>query len=90
MALFNAGDVRLREAWVGFNEAGFAVMNTASYNLAPDTARVRDREGVIMARALATCRSVADFTSMLDSAISCGTMGVQANFGVVDAYGAGA
>lgn len=90
VALFNAGDVRLQEAWVGFNEAGFAVMNTASYNLAPDTARVRDREGVIMARALATCRSVADFTSMLDSAISCGTMGVQANFGVVDASGAGA
>lgn len=90
VALFNAGDVRLQESWVGFNEAGFAVMNTASYNLAPDTARVRDREGLIMARALATCRSVADFTSMLDSAISCGTMGVQANFGVVDASGAGA
>lgn len=90
VALFNAGDVRLQESWVGFNEAGFAVMNTASYNLAPDTARVRDCEGLIMARALATCRSVVDFTSMLDSAISCGTMGVQANFGVVDASGAGA
>jgi len=90
VALFNAGDSALAEAWIGFNEAGFAVMNTASYNLAPDTARIRDREGFIMARALARCRTIADFTSMLDAEIARGPMGVQANFGVTDATGAGA
>ena len=45
VALFNAGDTDMKEAWIGFNSAGFAVMNTASYNLAPDTAKVKDREG---------------------------------------------
>ena len=38
VALFNGGDSLLNEAWIGMNEAGFAIMNTASYNLAPDTA----------------------------------------------------
>ena len=33
VALFNAADSELREAWMGMNDAGFAVMNTASYNL---------------------------------------------------------
>ena len=35
-ALFNAADTGLREAWMGMNEAGFAVMNTASYNIKDD------------------------------------------------------
>ncbi len=91
VALFNAGDSALDEAWVGFNEAGFAVMNTASYNLAPDTAAVKDREGVVMSRALANCRSVDDFLKVLDSEIAASPAGagVQANFGVIDATGAG-
>ncbi|MDE6222511.1 MAG: hypothetical protein K2M49_02320 [Muribaculaceae bacterium] len=88
VALFNGGDSLLREAWCGFNEHGFAVMNTASYNLAPDTARLRDREGLVMSEALRRCRSVGDFGRMLDSLPR--PMGVQANFGVVDSNGAGA
>lgn len=88
IALFNAGDSLRSEAWVGVNAKGFAVMNTASYNLAPDTASLRDREGIIMARALATCRSLADFESLLDSLPR--PLGVQANFGAIDSTGAGA
>lgn len=91
VALFNAGDRQRAEAWIGFNEAGFAVMNTASYNLAPDTAAVKDREGVVMSRALAVCRTVEDFDSLLHAMQSAGTpIGVQANFGVTDAAGNGA
>ena len=30
VALFNAADKDLKEAWIGMNDAGFAVMNTAS------------------------------------------------------------
>lgn len=91
VALFNAGDTGLSEAWIGFNEAGFAVMNTASYNLAPDTAVVKDREGLIMSRALGRCRTVADFLRILDDEMSTGPTGagVQANFGVTDASGNG-
>lgn len=87
VALYNAGDSTLSEAWIGLNDQGFAIMNTASYNLAPDTAKLRDREGVIMSQALRQCRSTADFATLLDTLPR--PMGVQANFGVIDAMGGG-
>lgn len=87
-ALFNAGDSALSEAWAGVNEAGFAIINTQSYNLAPDTASVADREGLLMAAALGRCGSVDDFESLLRSLPR--PMGVQANFGVIDGSGAAA
>ena len=34
------------------NDAGFAIMNTASYNLKNDTVSVMDKEGAVMAIAL--------------------------------------
>ena len=88
VALFNGGDSLLTEAWIGMNEAGFAVMNTASYNLAPDTATYKDREGFIMTEALRRCHSLADFEQLLDTLPK--PLGVQANFGAIDATGAGA
>ncbi|MDO4318970.1 MAG: carcinine hydrolase/isopenicillin-N N-acyltransferase family protein [Bacteroidales bacterium] len=88
VALFNAGDSLLAEAWMGMNDAGLAIMNTASYNLAPDTAAYKDREGAVMTLALRQCRSVDDFEHLLASLPR--PMGVQANFGVIDAYGAAA
>ncbi len=87
IALYNAGDSTLSEAWIGMNNRGFAIMNTASYNLAPDTAKLRDREGVVMSQALRQCRTTADFASLLDTLPR--PMGVQANFGVIDALGGG-
>lgn len=90
VALFNASDKHLNEAWIGMNEAGFAVMNTASYNIkddkVPDSAM--DKEGVIMTEALKTCRTVEDFRKLLDKWPR--PMGVEANFGVIDALGNGA
>ncbi len=90
VALYNAGDTEQREAWIGFNSAGFAVMNTASYNMAPDTAAIKDCEGLLMSEALATCHTVADFEKLLQRKIGSKPLGVQANFGVIDANGAGA
>lgn len=87
-ALYNGGDSLLVDAWTGVNDAGFAIMNTASYNLAPDTARLRDREGVVMAMALRRCADIDDFARLLDSLPR--PMGVQANFGVIDAKGGAA
>lgn len=87
VALFNGGDRDLRDAWLGMNEAGLMVMNTASYNLAPDTARLKDMEGVVMRRALEVCRTVQDFRNLLDTLPR--PMGVQANFGVLDRNGDG-
>lgn len=88
IGLYNAGDSLLRDAWAGFNEAGFVIMNTASYNLAPDTTDFVDQEGYVMRRALSVCRTLTDFETLLDTIAK--PMGVQANFGVMDSKGNGA
>lgn len=90
VALFNAADSELREAWMGMNDAGFAVMNTASYNIKDDNVSQKkmDKEGIVMTKALQTCRTVDDFQKLLDSLPR--PIGVEANFGVIDALGNGA
>lgn len=89
VALFNAGDRDLKEAWMGMNDVGFAVMNTASYNIKNDKVpnSKMDREGYLMTVALRTCRTVDDFRRLLDKYPR--PMGVEANFGVIDAEGNG-
>lgn len=88
VALFNAADTAAREAWIGFNSAGFAVMNTASYNIPAPAKNWQDREGILMSDALRHCRSINDFHQLLLNYR--GKRGVQANFGVFDANGNGA
>lgn len=90
VALFNASDRDCAEAWAGMNEAGLAIMNTASYNLKNDRvpAKEMDREGLIMTLALKHCRTVEDFDNLLRSLPR--PLGVEANFGVIDASGEGA
>ena len=88
--LFNASDKQLKECWTGFNSEGFAIMNTASYNLKDDKVPEKDmdKEGFVMSKALRSCVTVDDFGRLLDSLPR--PMGVEANFGVIDATGAGA
>lgn len=90
VGLFNADDRKHQQAWMGMNDAGFAVMNTASYNLKDDkvAAKDMDKEGYVMAKALKSCVTVDDFARLLDSLPR--PMGVEANFGAIDAYGNGA
>lgn len=90
VGLFNAKDTKNKEAWMGMNEYGFAVMNTASYNLKDDKVpdKNMDKEGLVMALALKKCKTIDDFAKLLDSLPR--PMGVEANFGVIDAYGNGA
>ena len=90
VALFNADDRNCSQAWTGMNEAGFAVMNTASYNLKDDNvaASKMDREGYLMTAALRSCRTVDDFDALLRKMPK--PLGVEANFGVIDAEGNGA
>lgn len=78
-----------RDVWAGFNEAGFAIMNSAAYNNnAGDTTKFSDQEGVLMKMALATCATVQDFEKMLNDLPK--PLGVDANFGVIDAFGGAA
>ena len=89
LALYNSPD-NLKEAWTGTNEVGFSIMNTASYNLKYDDvpSNQMDREGEVMYKALATCKTLKDFEKMLDNYKR--PMGVEANFGVIDAEGGAA
>lgn len=88
VALFNADDTLCREAWIGYNSRGFAVMNTAVYNLKDDTVTRMDREGMLMTEALRRCTTVDDFERLLHDLPK--PLGVEANFGVIDAQGNGA
>lgn len=78
------------ESWIGVNTAGFAIMNTASYCLKNDDvpASCMDREGRVMYRALEICATIADFEHFLDTLSR--PMGVEANFGCIDAHGGAA
>lgn len=78
------------EVWGGMNESGFAIMNTATYDLKDDDvpASLMDREGVVMYRALEFCETLADFEHFLDTLSR--PMGIEANFGVIDNYGGAA
>lgn len=88
VALFNQSDTLCKQAWIGFNEYGFAIMNTASYNLKADTVKEMDKEGLVMAKALETCRTVDDFEAFLKCEQK--PLCVEANFGVIDANGSAA
>ena len=88
VGVVNGTDTLAREVWTGYNSAGFAVMNTASYNLKNDTSSLADCEGVVMKRALAVCRTVDDFARLLAEWPR--PIGVEANFGVIDAGGGAA
>ena len=78
------------EVWGGMNESGFAIMNTATYDLKDDDvpASFMDKEGVVMYRALEFCETLEDFEHFLDTLSR--PMGVEANFGVIDNYGGAA
>lgn len=89
VGLFNGADsLVLDEAWMGMNDAGFAIMNTVAYNLPENDPEWIDREGYVMALALGTCSTVDDFAELLDNLPR--PMGVRTDFGVIDASGNGA
>jgi hypothetical protein len=87
LALVDADDASGRRAYAGLNAAGFAIMNTVAYNLpAAQSGDLKDLEGSVMADALRTCRTVADFEAYLKANQGPG-LGCQTNFGVFDATG---
>jgi hypothetical protein len=76
-----------RSVYVGVNAAGFAIMNSVAYNLPKKAGESEDREGFLMADALRTCRTAADFEALLKANLG-RDLGARANFGVIDAEGA--
>ena len=90
IGLVNSEDTMGKEVWGGVNDQGFAIINSASYNLKPDSdlTALIDREGIVMKLALQECASVDDFEKLLQSMDK--PLGVEANFGVIDANGGAA
>ncbi|NOR75614.1 MAG: hypothetical protein GQ525_10690 [Draconibacterium sp.] len=86
MGLVNSKDSLGKSLWIGMNEMGFSIMNSASYNLnIGDTTKLNGLEGRIMKHALATCATVNDFEEYLASLEK--PTRLEANFGVIDANG---
>ena len=86
-------DTLYKSVWSGHNEVGFAIANTAAYNLngkpEPDKPRPQgdDNDGTLMRKALGTCRTLGDFEHLLDSIKAQGPIPSNSNFAVLDAEG---
>lgn len=89
LALVNSPH-KYNEAWTGINNVGFCIMNTASYNLKKNNVKTKkiDREGALMFKALSSCRNLEEFEEFLDNYPR--PIGVEANFGIIDAEGGAA
>lgn len=86
--VINSSDTLGKSIWQGFNSAGFAIMNSASYNLNNDTIKQSGTEGRLMKLALQTCATVDDFEELLKGLDK--PTRLEANYGVIDASGGAA
>ncbi|MEA1877417.1 MAG: hypothetical protein U9N86_11180 [Bacteroidota bacterium] len=86
--LVNSGDPEGKSIWGGFNSAGFAIMNSASYNLNNDTITQSGLEGRLMKKALQICATIDDFEELLRELPR--PIRLESNFGVIDAQGGAA
>jgi len=85
VGVVNSGDPAGFEVWAGVNARGFAIMNSASYNLAKTDSTA---EGQLMRLALQSCATIEEFQALLEK--TNGGRDVTANFGVIDARGGAA
>lgn len=86
IGLINSDDETPQRIWIGFNEAGFAIMNSVAYNLNQgDTIQMPHMTGQMMREALLTCATVDEFERFLLEHDK--PMGVRTNYGVIDAHG---
>lgn len=85
LGIVGAADKTPVNVWVGHNEAGFAILNTAAYNLNGKDHQESDSDGMIMRRALEICATLEDFEHLLDTLPR--PMDANSNFGVMDARG---
>ncbi len=88
VGLVNAVDTINESIWVGFNSEGFAIMNSASYNLNNDTIALNGFEGKLIKLALQNCSTVEDFEILITNMQK--PTRLEGNFGVIDASGAAA
>lgn len=90
IGLVNQKDTLGKAVWGGHNKAGFAIMNSASYNLNKKEPGAAENgcDGKFMKLALQKCATLADFEHLLDSLPK--PLGLSSNFGVIDPKGGAA
>ena len=67
LGLVNSKDIEGKSVWIGMNSTGFAIMNSASYNLNLNSdAKNIGTEGRIMKEALATCSTLEEFEEVYE------------------------
>ena len=89
LGLVNANDLLGEHVWGGANSEGFAIMNSASYNVnVGDTTQLKDQEGVFMKLALQTCATLEDLENLLETYPK--PRGQASHYGVIDANGGAA
>lgn len=86
LCLTNAQASSGRSCWAGLNAEGFGIINTVAYNLPEGSGEMKDLEGIIMADALRTCRTVDDFETYIQANLG-PELGSLANFAVLDSNG---
>ena len=85
MGITSFDDKKPVNIWGGHNEAGFAIINSAAYNMNGCEGKDTDNDGCVMRRALEICRTLADFEHLLDTLPQ--PLELNSNFGVLDAEG---
>jgi len=86
IGMINSNDEKGEQVWGGSNSAGFAIMNSASFNVnMKDTTSFKDQEGKFMKLALQQCSSLEEFEQLIKERKK--PMGLAAHFGVLDADG---
>lgn len=85
IAIVAASDVNCESVWGGHNETGFAIINTAAYNLNGCEGKDSNGDGELMKKALETCCTLKDFEKLLNELPK--PMDLNSNFGVMDAEG---
>jgi hypothetical protein len=89
IGLVDSKDTLGRCVWAGSNSMGFAIMNSLSFNLnTSDTTTGQACNGLLMKHALQSCVTLEDFEEMIKAYPQ--PIGLQANFGVIDAKGGAA
>ena len=87
LGLADVEDRSGRSVFAGLNSEGFGIINSVAYNLPRKEGEQEDLEGILMADALRTCRTAADFEAYLKANLG-RNLGARTNFGVIDAEGA--
>ncbi|MGQ1910785.1 hypothetical protein ACT3CE_13475 [Marinifilum sp. RC60d5] len=86
IGMINSNDEKGEQVWGGSNSVGFAIMNSASFNVnMKDTTSFKDQEGKFMKEALQKCANLEEFEQLLKKRKK--PMGLAAHFGVLDADG---